>query len=213
MKAAMMLLLLFLGKSALADEIRCSRAPSIVPDLCHFLPGGEEPPSVDTLELYAVQLRVSLRRPGEEIIIFARTPEDGWIMSAFAYDLEFGLAGTDSIVTDMREVWIEGLEHGPDRAMAWLNADRLDAMMATDHSLGDVVMEPAPEGERRLGRVCLDGSSLAFIVFRDGQTWTNARHECAGATVIDEFAQRLLQDALHLDPGLRPLMKSLYLER
>ena len=202
------------GVAQADDEIGCFANSEIgMPDWCDFLPLGDRPPHYQTEELYAVGFSASLVHPKKAIIIFARTREEGWVMVARVfrktmYDNDF-----DRVGTDIRHIWVADLRQGPSRTIRWLSDERLEAMLATHVYDGDSPPQlTMTDDGRALGRVCLDGSSIRFLVYRDGKFFSNARHSCAGRTMIDEFAERLGKDAVREDGALKFFVDQLWLD-
>lgn len=196
------------------DEIGCFAEPELgMPDWCDFLPLGERSPHHHTEELYAVGRSASLVHPSKAIMIFARTREEGWVMVARVYRKTLYDDDFNRVGTDIRHIWIGDLREGPSRTIRWLSDERLRAMLATAYYDGDSPPERTlTEDGGKLGRVCLDGSHIRFLVYRDGKLHSNARHACAGRTMIDEFAERLAKDAVDEDGALKFFVDQFWLD-
>jgi hypothetical protein len=124
------------------------------------------------------------------------------------YDDDF-----DRVGTDIRHIWVADLRQGPSRTIRWLSDERLEAMLATHVSDGDSPRQlTMTDDGRALGRICLDGSAIRFLVYRDGELHTNRRHSCAGRTVIDAFAERLAKDAVAEDGALKFFVDQFWLD-
>ncbi|MEL6859380.1 MAG: hypothetical protein AAFO74_13415 [Pseudomonadota bacterium] len=149
-----------------------------------------------TTEVFAAELRISLAQFSRySLILHAR--DGSWELTAFAgqADSNFGDAGVYGRA--FRSVHFEL----PEDRVAEFKHD-LEARGLSALSLSKARPIRVLENGNVVNIVCLDGALLEAKYFSPESGWSVDRHDCAGRTEIDDFADALFDLAIEFDPKL-----------